>query len=251
MKTLRSIWAWFAIGALIVIWVPIMEVVNLLDRDPAKYRTGLWFRRLGNVMTRVNPAWRVRVSGFRPENPRLPYLVVGNHQSAADIPVFSRLPWDMKWIGKASLFELPLLGRMMHLSRDIPVDRGSRMSRARVLAEAASRLREKCSVMIMPEGTRTPDGTVGEFNDGAFRLAIKLGVPVLPVAVEGTFDALPKDDWRFGARHEISLHVFEPIPVEGLKADDAPELVARTRSLIVNQVAQWRGLPPAEVDATV
>ncbi len=228
-----------------------MEVVNLLDRDPVKYRTGLWFRRLGNVMTRINPAWRVRVSGFRPENPRNPYLVVGNHQSAADIPVFSRLPWDMKWIGKASLFQLPLLGRMMHLSLDIPLDRTSRMSRARVLAEAASRLRQGCSVMIMPEGTRTPDGTVGPFNDGAFRLAIKLGVPILPVAVEGTFDALPKDDWRFGARQEISLHVFDPIPVAGLKANDAPELVDATRALIVNQVANWRGLPPAEVDAMI
>jgi 1-acyl-sn-glycerol-3-phosphate acyltransferase len=250
VKTLRSIWAWFAIGTLIVIWVPIMELVNLMDRDPSKYRTGLWFRRLGNVMTRVNPAWRVRVTGFRPDNSRNPYLVVGNHQSAADIPVFSRLPWDMKWIGKASLFELPLLGRMMHLSRDIPVDRSSRMSRARVLAEAATRLRQNSSVMIMPEGTRTPDGTVGPFNDGAFRLAIKLGVPILPVAVEGTFDALPKDDWRFGARHEISLHVFDPIPVDGLKANDAPQLVETTRNLIVNQVATWRGLPPAEVDAT-
>lgn len=202
-------------------------------------------------MTRANPAWRVRVSGFRPDNPRNPYLVVGNHQSAADIPVFSRLPWEMKWIGKASLFQLPLLGRMMHLSLDIPVDRSSRMSRARVLAEAAKRLRQDCSVMIMPEGTRTPDGTVGPFNDGAFRLAIKLGVPILPVAVEGTFDALPKDGWRFGSPREISLHVFEPIPVTGLKAGDAPGLAHQTRGLIVAQVAKWRGLPAAEVDATV
>ncbi len=120
-----------------------------------------------------------------------------------------------------------------------------------MLAEAEKRLSQRCSVMIMPEGTRTPDGTVGAFNDGAFRLAIKLGVPILPVAVEGTFDALPKDDWRFGARREISLHVFEPISVEGLKANDAPELADRTRNLIVRQVADWRGVAASEVDATV
>lgn len=250
MRTLRSIWAWFAIGTLILIWVPIMEVVNLLDRDPAKYRTGRWFRRLGSVMTRVNPAWRVRVTGFRPANVRTPYIVVGNHQSAADIPVFSRLPWDMKWIGKESLFSLPLLGRMMHLSRDIPVDRSSRMSRARVLAEASKRLKLGSSVMIMPEGTRTPDGTVGPFNEGAFRLAIKLGIPILPVAVEGTYDALPKDDWRFGARHEIQLHVFEPVSVEGLSAADAGALQRQVRDLLVGRVAMWRGTPLAEVDGT-
>ncbi|NNE69900.1 MAG: 1-acyl-sn-glycerol-3-phosphate acyltransferase [Rhodothermales bacterium] len=248
MRTIRSIWAWFAICTLIVIWVPIMEVVNLLDRDPAKYRTGRWFRRLGSVMTRVNPVWRVRVSGYRPSDPRLPYMVVGNHQSAADIPVFSRLPWDMKWIGKQSLFKLPLLGRMMHLSRDIPVDRSSRMSRARVLGEASKRLKLRSSVMIMPEGTRTPDGSVGAFNEGAFRLAIKLGVPILPVAVEGTFDALPKDDWRFGDRQEIKLHVFEPIPVEGLGAADAHALQERVRRMIIARVAEWRGVDPAEVD---
>ena len=88
--------------------------------------------------------------------------------------------------------------------------------------------------MIMPEGTRTRDGTVGAFNDGAFKLAIKLGVPVLPIAVEGTFDALPKDDWRFGSRHQIQLHVFDPIPVDHLSGTDATELQGKVQTLLVH-----------------
>jgi 1-acyl-sn-glycerol-3-phosphate acyltransferase len=249
MQTLKSIWAWFAIAVLILVWVPIMFTVNVLDKDPGKYRTGRWFRRLGSAMTWANPAWRVRIFGNLPNDMRRPYVVVANHQSAADIPVFSRLPWDMKWMGKDSLFRLPILGWMMRLSRDIPVDRSSRMSRARVLGEAADRLRSGCSVMIMPEGTRSEDGSVGEFNDGAFRLAIKLGLPVLPIAVEGSHDALPKDTWRFGKQSDVRLFVFDPVSVDGLEASDAIGLKEGIRSQIIQKVAELRGVSPGSVGA--
>ncbi|MBO6574365.1 MAG: 1-acyl-sn-glycerol-3-phosphate acyltransferase [Rhodothermales bacterium] len=249
MQTLVSIWAWFSIAALIVIWVPIMFVVHLLDRDPARYRTGRWFRRLGAAMTRANPMWSVQVSGYRPPNPRHPFVVVGNHQSLADIPVFSRLPWDMKWVGKAEVFRVPVIGWMMRLSLDIPVERDNRRSRAAVMIQASKRLKENVSIMIMPEGTRSPDGRVGTFNDGAFALAIRSGVPVLPVAMDGTIDALPRDNWRFGSARDIRLHVFEPVPVDGLSTSDAADLREQVRQMIVAKIAAWRGVPPSEVDA--
>ena len=248
LNTLRSIWVWTAISVLILVWVPVMFTIHLLDRDPGKYSTGRWFRRLGSAMTRVNPGWRIRISGDYPANPRTPYIVVANHQSNADIPVFSRLPWDMKWVGKASLFRLPVLGWMMRVSRDIPVDRTSRTSRARVLGEAADRLRQHVSVMIMPEGTRSRDGKVGRFNDGAFALAIKLGIPVLPVAVDGTSDALPKKSWRFGPPSDIRLHVFSPVTADA--GEDAAAFRERVRTMILEQIAAWRGTTSAQVDRT-
>ena len=164
MVILRSIWVWFSISALIVLWAPIMGFVYILDRDPGKYRTGRMFRRLGATMTRANPLWHFVISGNFPTNMRNPYLVISNHQSVADIPVLSLLPWDMKWVGKKSIFSLPILGWMMKLSRDIPVDRTSLRSRAKVFIDSKDRLRKGVSVIIFPEGTRSPDGQIQPFS---------------------------------------------------------------------------------------
>ena len=247
---LRSIWVWTAIVLLIVAWLPLLAVVRLFDRDPAHYRTGRWFRRLGMLMTKVNPAWKIDISGATPEDPRLPYVVVSNHQSMADIPIISCLPWEMKWVAKAELFKLPVVGWMMRLADDIPVDRGDKMSRARVLVRARQVLRDRCSVMFFPEGTRSRDGRVLRFTEGAFRLAIKEQVPILPLAIEGTQDALPKHDWRFGIVSGIHLKVFRPLPTDGLTAADADRLRDEVRAAIIDQIATWRGVPPAQVDAT-
>jgi 1-acyl-sn-glycerol-3-phosphate acyltransferase len=248
LSILRSCWAWAAIALLILFWLPLLAVVWLFDRDPAKYRTGRWFRRLGAAMTHANPVWRVEVSGERIENPRRPYVVVSNHQSNADIPVISRLPWDMKWVAKAELFRVPLVGWMMQLANDIPVDRDARTSRARVLILAQQVLEKRCSVMFFPEGTRSKDGRVHAFNDGAFRLAIKAQVPILPLALDGTVDALPKHSWRFGEPATIRLQVLPPIDTAGMKAADTEGLREQVRRRIVAQVAAWRGVPATAVD---
>lgn len=247
MTAIRSAIAWAAIVLLILVWPVVLVAVRLFDRDPARYRTGRMFRRVGVAMTRVNPAWRVTHSGRYPENPRHPYVVVSNHQSNADIPLISTLPWEMKWVAKHSLFKLPVAGWMLRLAGDIPVNRADPASRATVLRRAHDVLARRCSVMFFPEGTRSRDGRVRRFQDGAFRLAIEAGVPVLPLAVDGTSDALPKHGWKFGDV-DCRIHVFEPVPTEGLGPDDVPALRARVRNQIIAQIAAWRGVAPEAVD---
>ncbi len=249
VSTLRSLWVWFAVVMLIVIWLPLLATIRLFDRDPVLYRTGRWFRRLGIAMTKVNPAWKLQVSGYHVTDPRRPYVVVSNHQSQADIPLVSHLPWEMKWIGKAELFRLPVIGWMMHLSGDIPVDRGDRRSGARMLLQAKSVLQQRCSVMFFPEGTRSPDGRVGRFNDGAFHLAIKAQVPILPIAIEGSYACLPKKTWRFGRPATILLKVLPPVETEGMTGRDVESLREKVRQAILTQVAGWRGESPEAVDA--
>jgi 1-acyl-sn-glycerol-3-phosphate acyltransferase len=251
LSTLRSLWAWFSIGTLILLWVPLMAVVHFFDRDPASYRTGRWFRRLGAMMVHVNPAWKVHITGETIDDPRRPYVVVGNHLSMADIPAISLLPWDMKWVAKAELFKVPLVGWMMRIAGDIPVDRSSKRSRAQVLFTAKDYLDMRCSVMFFPEGTRSVSGRMLEFNDGPFRLAIKAGIPILPLVIDGSQNALPKNTWRFGTADHIHIHVLPVVDVEGLTAADTQELRARVRRQILEQVAAWRGVPPEEADATV
>ncbi len=249
MKAIQSALIWAAEVGLILLWLPLLAVVRLFDRDPAHYTTGRLFRLLGNAMTRVNPLWRVHIEGAFPDDPRLPYVVVSNHQSNADIPVVCRLPWEMKWVAKAELFKLPVAGWMMRLAGDIPVNRNDRASRTRVLTTAKQVLKHRCSVMFFPEGTRSRDGRVRRFQTGAFRLAIEAGVPILPLAIDGTRDALPKNGWKFGNAIDAYLKVLPPIPTDGLNPSDADELAAQVRDRIISQIADWRGTSTADVDA--
>lgn len=246
---LRSLWAWTAVTLLIILWLPFLALVRLLDRDPALYRTGYWFRRLGWMMTRVNPAWRVRVFGCRVEDPRRPYVVVSNHQSLADIPVISCLPWEMKWVAKTELFRIPFVGWMMRLAGDIELNRADPKSRTRVLLGVRRYLQAKCSVMFFPEGTRSRDGAVLPFNEGAFLLAIKEQVPVLPIVVDGTQDALPKNSWRFGEARDIRVEVLAPLETTGMQTSEAGRLSREVREQIVARLAEWRKAAPEEVDA--
>ncbi|MEM8599390.1 MAG: lysophospholipid acyltransferase family protein [Bacteroidota bacterium] len=241
MRAIRSAFTWMAMIGIIALMLPTLALVRLFDRSPIHYRTGRTFRRMGSWMTRVNPAWRIQISGDFPKDPRNPYVVVSNHQSNADVPLVSRLPWEMKWIGKKELFDIPIVGWLMKLSDDIEVDRKDPRSRASVLTRAKDVLDQRCSVMFFPEGTRSKDGRVKAFYDGAFRLAIKAQVPILPVALDGTTDALPKHDWKFGKPSEVYLKVLPAIPTKGLTKDDVSALRDRVRTMIVEQIATWRG----------
>ncbi len=248
-STVRSVWVWSSVTLLILIWLPLLAGIRLFDRDPVHYRTGRWFRRLGMMMTKVNPSWRLRISGDFPANPRNPYVVVSNHQSMADIPLLSNLPWEMKWVGKVELFRIPYIGLMMKLSNDIPVDRKDPHSGGTMLLRASRTLEQRCSVMFFAEGTRTPDGRVGRFNDGAFHLAIKSQVPILPLALEGSYNCLPKKSWRFGPPQTILLNILPPVPTAGLTVNDTVALRDRVRAIIVHEVALLRGVPEPDVDA--
>ncbi len=244
---LRSLWLWTAVSALIIGWLPFLTVVRLLDRDPARYRTGYYFRRLGYAITKVNPAWKVDITGYVPADPRRPYVVVSNHQSLADIPVLSCLPWEMKWIAKTELFRIPFVGWMMRLAGDIELERENPRSGAAALFKARDYLQKRCSVLVFPEGTRSRDGRVGAFSDGAFRLAIKEQLPILPVAVEGTQGALPKHSWQFGETSTIQIRVFEPIETAHLARTEAGALAADVRRMITEQIAEWRGDAASDV----
>jgi 1-acyl-sn-glycerol-3-phosphate acyltransferase len=245
-----SLWVWFAIAALIVLWLPVMLVARLLDRDPALYNAGLALRWVGRAMTYVNPFWDIDLEGPFPENPRTPYVVVSNHFSQADPPIIARVPWEMKWVAKAELFRLPIAGWLLRLSGDISVDRSDKRSRAQVLDTAASYLQRACSVMFFPEGTRSRDGRVRQFSDGAFRLAIKEGVPVLPIAIDGTHRALPKNSiWFDPDVEDIRVKVLAPVDTDGYTLDDARALQRTVRARIIAQIAEWRDVSPEDADA--
>ncbi|MGI9644365.1 MAG: lysophospholipid acyltransferase family protein, partial [Ilumatobacteraceae bacterium] len=200
--------------------------------DRGAYAAGYLFRKLTVVHAGVTPLWKFRTSGTLPDDMRRPYVVVSNHESFVDILLISHLPTEMKWMSKIEIMRIPLVGWMMKWAKDIPLDRSSATSGAIALAAARDRLDEHVSVMIFPEGTRSNSGELRKFKAGAGNLAIEAQVPVLPLAVYGTRDALRKNDWRLGnARAEV--RVLDPVPTDGLTTADMPALRDQVRDTIV------------------
>jgi len=239
-RLLRSAWIWAATGALILLWVPLLGAIRLFDVEPRRLRTGRWFRRLGRVLARVNP-WRIHISGGENLNTNQVYVIVSNHQSMADIPVISHLKLDTKWLAKAELFRLPLLGWMLRMTGDVPIERSDRRKGATAMLQCARYLRQRCSVVFFPEGTRSPDGRVLPFNEGPFKLAIREQIPILPLVVEGSGTALPRNSWIFGRTQDIHLRILDAIPVDGWNIKQVSALRDAVRQRIVDELDRLRG----------
>lgn len=240
-RTILSLWAWLMIGVVVIIFLPLTFVTWVVTApfDKGRYWAGYVFRRLCVVHTFLNPLWTLRTSGEKVTDPRRPYVVVSNHESFADMFLISHLRWEMKWISKEHFFRFPLVGWMMLMSGDIKLVRGNKQSIVSAMRGAHDRLDKKVSVMLFPEGTRTLDGDLGEFKDGAFRLAIETGCPILPLAIIGSREAMPKGDWRFGLT-SAEVRVLHPIETTGMTKDDIPALRDRTREVIRAAIAEMK-----------
>ncbi len=237
VRTVLSLWSWLVLGVVVIVWVPMVAVVRLVTApfDKGRYAAGYLFRKLTVVHQWLNPLWRFRTSGIKIKDPRRPYIVVANHQSFVDILLISQLPWEMKWLSKADFFKYPLVGWLMQMAGDIKLIRGKRDSIVAAMDACKDRLSKNVSVMIFPEGTRSSDGEMKKFKDGAFRLAIETGTPILPLVLDGTHPALQKGDWRFGVA-DAEVRVLEPVEVTGLTMDDVSVLRDRVHTLIADEL---------------
>lgn len=247
MQRLKSILIWAAIVMLIVSWVPILGVRWLSDRDPVRYKTGRLFRTLGRYISKVNPNWKVKIEGRTDLDDRHPYVIVSNHLSNADIPVISNLPWEMKWVAKKELFKLPVVGWLMKMAGDIPVDRTSASKSIGVFKQCKFYLDRNVSVIFFPEGTRSRTGRLNRFASGAFELAIREQKPVLPIVIDGTQGCLPKNTWVFEPGVHVRMKILDPVSTGSFGKGDGEQLKQQVRTLIAAQLAEWRKQPLHEV----
>lgn len=231
--TLWSIWSWFAIGSTIIAGLPVMCLLYVvtLPFDRRRYVTGRAFRLIGVIATRMTPLWRFSVDGELPGDKPRKTVCVSNHCSAADPFLLSYLPWEMKWLSKESNFKIPFVGWMLSLAGDVAVERGVSDSAKQAMARCREWLEREMPVMIFPEGTRSKDGSLLPFKDGAFRLAIESGADILPMAVSGTETALEKHDWRLQWA-DARVRVGQPISTSGLSLDDIDQLKEQARLAI-------------------
>jgi 1-acyl-sn-glycerol-3-phosphate acyltransferase len=177
---------------------------------------------------------RVRVEGRENIDPQQSYVLVSNHQSQFDIfLLYGWLGVDFKWVMKQELRTVPGIGMACDRLGHIFIDRSNHAAAMATLEEAKRKIVNGTSVMFFPEGTRSRDGKLMRFKRGAFRMAVDLGLPILPLTVTGTRNVLPADtsDLLPGSARLI---IHPPIPVEGLTTDDCSHLSNQVREVIAS-----------------
>jgi 1-acyl-sn-glycerol-3-phosphate acyltransferase len=186
----------------------------------------------------ANPLWSLRVIGREKLPWRGPAVIVANHASLIDILTLFALYRPFKWVSKASVFRVPLIGWNMKLNDYVGLVRGNRTSILRMMEECRVHLRRGCPVLLFPEGTRTKTGELQDFKDGAFRLAVEMKCPVIPIAVHGTADSLPKHGFVLRNRMRGIVEVLDPIDPGDLRTG---ALRDATRSVIADALGRRRG----------
>src|SRR5262245_34810363 len=145
-----------------------------------------------SLYTWTNPAWPVEVFGRDRIRRDEAYVMVANHLSLLDILVLFRLFVHYKWVSKIENFRIPCIGWNMRLNGYIELRRGDRASVMQMIRQCLATLEQGNSIMMFPEGTRSPTGRMRAFKTGAFEIALAAKRPILPIAIEGTARALPK-----------------------------------------------------------
>jgi 1-acyl-sn-glycerol-3-phosphate acyltransferase len=180
----------------------------------------------------LNPYWKLKVSGLENADPKRTYVIVANHQSLADIVVLYQIRLQFKWVAKESLFRVPFLGWCLGLCKHISLKRGEKASIRDVYRDAIHYIRSGMSVLFFPEGTRSETEEMNPFQNGAFKLAISEKVPILPIAINGSRNAIPKGDWVMRSKVFCQLTVLEPIETTQFQHSDVAKLSDMVRSRI-------------------
>ena len=140
-----------------------------------------------------------------------PYIFMANHQGAYDIfSLHGYLPFHFKWLARREIFSIPVLGWAMKAAGYVSLDREGTRDTVEAMNEAAQRIQNGMSVMIFPEGTRSSDGSIQPFKKGGFTLAVKSKVPVVPIAIKGSREIMPKGERRV-ASGSITIRLDRPI----------------------------------------
>ena len=182
------------------------------------------------VIYGMSPWWKVEVEGLENIEKDKAYIVLSNHQAMLDIPLLYYLPLDFKWVSKKEVYFIPIFGWVLWMHGDVAIERGGAASAKRMINKSDSYLQDGVSVIMFPEGTRSKDGMVHRFMPGAFLLAKKSKTDMLPVVVNGNFDAFGKHG--LAAPHAFKLKVLPPVKREEFEDMSSGEISKKMEEII-------------------
>ena len=222
MRAIISIFIWIGslLTTILLFFVVLFLTILLFPFDKLKKVTHAQCFWWSDAVIGLNPFWTVKVRGLENIDHNKTYVIIANHQSMADIAVLYQIKSQFKWVAKASLFNVPFIGWCLSLIKHIRLNRGDLASIKEVYHQASHWLRKGMSVLFFPEGTRSTTGQMGEFQNGAFKLAIKEKKPILPICIQGTQEAIPKGSWIFNIKMAGVVTVLPAISTDGYGPGD-------------------------------
>lgn len=217
-----------------------LVVATLLVFPPIMIST--LFTSKGNIAFQLSRVWawiiltitgvRLSIRGKEKINKNRTYIIISNHQSHFDGPsVALTLGIQFRWVAKRELLKIPIFGNCLHACGNIFIDRNNREKSLNDIQEGINRLPKGVGVMFFAEGTRSTNGRLNEFKKGGFYAALKTGLPILPVTINGSSRALPRNKKVFRPG-PIQVIVGDPIEVKGYDFDRVDELLETTRKVI-------------------
>lgn len=220
-----------ALTPILTFFVSAFSLIDILWGRKSQTKAQIFPRYWGRMLCWLAGV-RVTVEGIDSLDPQQTYVFVGNHCSQYDIFSFQGyFSHDFRWIAKKELFSIPLLGQAMQRVGYISIDRSHGRQALKSLDEAAKQIAAGTSVLIFPEGTRSADGLLHEFKTGAVLLAIKAGVPIVPIGFNGSYEVLPK--WRLLPKSgHIIIRVGPAIPIGHCKASDKQDLAQKLHAAV-------------------
>lgn len=246
MRALYSTLFWLFLGASSLVLFPLAALLCAVTAPFDRRRRALhqftcfW----ASLYTWLNPAWPVRIEGRERIQPGETYVMVANHLSFLDVLVLFRLFTHFKWVSKTENFRVPCIGWNMRLNRYIELRRGDRASVMQMMRACRAALEEGNSILMFPEGTRSPTGRLRAFKTGAFDIAREARRPILPIALQGTHDALPKRGFVLRGRHPIRVTVLEALPYASFANESSEQIAERVRARIAAQLEEKDEPPP-------
>ena len=226
----------------IIIFLPVTCLVWLLvlpfDQERKIMHWMLVYQ--GYLISKILPIWKISIEGREKADRKSTYVIISNHQSILDILIINCLRYRFKWISKIEVMKRPVLGWYLKMAKYITVDRGNKESKEEMIEQSFNLLRRGTSIMMFPEGTRSVNGEIGFFKRGAFQLAIRASLPILPVLIDGTGKVLPKHGLIFGTGYRIKMKVFDPVPPGSFNTDDPDALALKFRTFMTRALNELR-----------
>jgi len=223
-----------AITAFISFWCVIFSLFSNAENNIHKI-ANLWAKILLLICnTKVEIIGKENILRGKPQ------IFMANHQSDFDILiVLAHIPGQFRWLVKKELFHIPVFGAAMKSAGYIEIDRNNKERAIRSLDQAALRIREGKSIMAFPEGTRSRFGEIKPFKQGTFYLAIKSGVPIVPISIIGSGDIMPKRSLKIKSG-KIKLVIDKPIDMKNITLEKRQELITIVRDTIIKNYDSFR-----------
>ncbi len=237
-----GVWIFASITIVIIfpVYMALWALTFAFDRKLilVHYATSLW----ASLYIWINPWWRITIENREKLKKNKTYIIISNHQSMLDILVLFRLYTHYRWISKTEIFNIPVVGWIMTLNKYIKVKRGDKKSVMKMLEKSKKIIASGISILIFPEGTRSRDGSLLQFKDGAFILAAETRTNILPVIINAVSGTLARKGIFIMKKVAIKVRILDEIPYSSFKDSEISEVRNRIHGIMSSELQKIKEL---------